>query len=687
MSYRQIKYLIIFNLIFFVFHGEGAGQVSYGGKPFPYDSRKSDKKVYQLPLFDYKWVLEEMSSEKMLDGKKPLPVGWNYEVDLNPENSGYWEIINDSIKIWRLEIYSRNAYALSVFFNQFYLDEGISLFLYDPAQSEIKGSYDHRSNKLSGTFPVSYISGERIIVELQMPLSLKNYGQLNIGRVTHYYADLFKTEDKKDGRFRTSESCNIDVNCPSGDDWQEVKRAVCRIIFTSGASSVLCSGALINNTSADGAPFLLTANHCIDNFSKAESAIFYFGYESPSCNGPDAPTDKTIAGSELKATSEDLDFSLLLLSEDIPENYEPYFAGWTISTTPSPTSVCIHHPNGDVKKISTNNNPLTSQYQPVPPKWLVDSTPNGFWRVIEWSQGATQGGSSGSPLFNNYGLIVGNLTGGDASCANPKNDYFSKFYMCWNYFVAEDMQLKPWLDKDETGKTSVPGYDPYFVPDTASTLLDLLLSSPAHQTLCAAIVSSGLSQIFDGKDFYTVFAPTDAAFQKLLPGTLELIQNYSESKLSNLVKNHIVPGSFLSSSFYSGLRLNTLADNYISISINNNNIFYDFAPLSEVDIMAGNGVLHVIDEVVLPIKEQDPFIIFPNPAIRDFWIISRYESMRGASLKVYDLQGSLVADYLIQDDKLERFNLFDLPSGIYLIQIFHEQRLFRKKLMIARPEK
>lgn len=685
----QFKYLIIITLFNFVFFADLSGQVSYGGNPLPYDKKKAGIDIRKMPLFDYNWVLKEISFEKAYDGKKPLPVGWNYTVDFNPGNSGYWEYIPDSLKVWRLEIYSENAYAISVFFNKFLLNKGVRLFLYDPEQNEIKGSYDHRSNKPSGNFPVSSIEGERIIIELQIPDSLSDFGQLNIGSVTHFYVDLYKSGTKKDSRFRTSESCNVDINCPAGDNWQEVKRSVCRIIFSSGSNSILCSGALINNTSGDGIPYLLTANHCIEKTSEANSAIFYFGYESPECNGSDGPSNKTIAGSEIKATSDSLDFSLLLLSEDIPETYNPYFAGWTTSSTPAPSSVCIHHPNGDVKKISTNNNPLTSQYQNVnPPGWLFSSTPGGFWRVIEWDQGATQGGSSGAPLLNNLGLIVGNLTGGDASCLNPKNDYFSKFHLCWDYYSLPAKQLKPWLDKDETGRTTVPGYDPYYVPDTASTLMDLITNRPELQTLSAAILSSGLSQSLEKNGQYTIFAPTNEAFNSLFPGAMDLIQSDPEGKLASLIKNHIVENIYESSSLYNGLILNTLSNIDITININNSRIFYDFACLSEFDIKASNGILHLIDQVILPLNhKEDPFVIFPNPAINEFWIITHMESMRGARLKLFNLYGSLLAEYVIQNDKLEKINLTGFPSGIYLIEIFNEQKIFNKKLMLSRPDK
>jgi len=127
--------------------------------------------------------------------------------------------------------------------------------------------------------------------------------------------------------------------------------------------------------------------------------------------------------------------------------------------------VCIHHPQGDVKKISIDNGPVTAEYQnpiPLDLHWLYDeSLPQAFWRVIKWETGTTEGGSSGSPLFNQNQLIVGNLTGGQADCSNSVNDYYSKFHMGWDYYSNYSKQLKHWLDPESTGITNLVGFNPY----------------------------------------------------------------------------------------------------------------------------------------------------------------------------------------------------------------------------------
>jgi hypothetical protein len=99
--------------------------------------------------------------------------------------------------------------------------------------------------------------------------------------------------------------------------------------------------------------------------------------------------------------------------------------------------------------------------------WLTNqSLAQAFWRVVNWETGTTEGGSSGSPLFNQNQLIVGNLTGGQADCVNSVNDYYSKLYVGWDHYAATAQQLKHWLDPINSGVTNLPGFDPFGKPDT-----------------------------------------------------------------------------------------------------------------------------------------------------------------------------------------------------------------------------
>lgn len=427
-----------------------------------------------------KAIIRSIEDDERIYGKKPLTVAIDQKVLLNPENSGNWVALQNGYKVWRLEIYSEGAEALAVFFDRFRLKEGVMLFLYTPDFEEILGGFNHLTHKFSGILQTAFLPGSRLVIELQVPEG-KEYGQLSIGSFSHAFIDIFSTYSSKDGFFGLSGDCEVDINCPEGEAWQKVKRSVCRIIFKrNDFTTELCTGTLINNTSEDGKALFYTANHCIKTDFEAQTAVLYFNYESEQCNGNDGDVSMTLSGTSVLATSDSLDFSLLLLSEDPPEEYQPYFAGWSRSLNPPLSSVTIHHPQGDVKKISRDKDRALTEYQEDnPPEWLfTGSVPGAFWRIGKWESGVTEFGSSGSPLFNQLQLITGNLTGGDAYCTYPYNDYFSKFFMNWDYYPEPGRQLKYWLDSLNTGFEFIGGYDPTEIADTFSVELFTLYPNP-----------------------------------------------------------------------------------------------------------------------------------------------------------------------------------------------------------------
>ena len=140
------------------------------------------------------------------------------------------------------------------------------------------------------------------------------------------------------------------------------------------------------------------------------SEIFYDNGEKlkggpPGCSNQDGPTYQTVQGSTLLANSSGSDFGLLRLTETIPELYDVNYAGWDATGNTPSTPVCIHHPSGDIKKI-------TFDYDNA-------SNAGNFWDINSWDDGTTEPGSSGSPLFDgNSHRIVGQLYGGIASCTN-----------------------------------------------------------------------------------------------------------------------------------------------------------------------------------------------------------------------------------------------------------------------------
>ena len=425
-----------------------SAQISEGGTPYSlkYDLR-SEIPVIEMPAFDADLQREIDEVDNEID-VKPFRFAKSFEVEADLTNSGLWETLPNGDQLWRIRIKSKGAYSLNIIFSEYYLPKGAKLFLYNSDKSFIIGAFTYKNNKQSRILPTSLIPGDEIIIEYYEPKSVEFKGFLKIGKVAHDYRGIIK----KDGQFGTSGSCNIDINCAEGADWQKEKLGVCRMII-SGTD--LCTGGLIANVKKDNTPYFLTAEHCINSESAANQTIFYFNYESPTCNGPDGSTSQTIAGADLKATTPNLDFALVEMTSNPPENYKPYFLGFDASGDPVTGAVAIHHPNGDVKKIAIDEDKLT-----------IDSYPQDYdagthWLIGRWDAGVTEGGSSGGPLFDMNKRIIGDLTGGYATCANPIKDYYQRLSNSWDDYADADKQLKHWLDPDNTGTLKVDGYDPF----------------------------------------------------------------------------------------------------------------------------------------------------------------------------------------------------------------------------------
>ena len=474
---RGIRSIIAGMVLLGVFSSVRA-QMQFPGTPVGPDKHlKAAEVMYVLPPVDPFEVQAGMETNR-INHFKSVEFALVRAVDLSPETNGSWHTGN-GIRIWQVHILSPDAFSLGLVFNEYRLKPGVKVFVYDPDLHHVKGAFTSGNNKKSGILPVGHLEGQELIVEMQVPDGLSDYGKLRIESVSHAYLDLKALADCGDepppGTFGCSQACMIDVNCEEGADWQTEKRSVVRIFTTRQ----YCSGVLVNNSAYNGTPYILTAEHCINHDFYAGRSVFLFDYESPTCFGEDGRTDRSVAGSELVAVGDSLDFSLVRLSVPPPADYNPYYAGWDRSDNQVSPTVTIHHPWGDVKKITRDAQApsVPSKPEDVPYIDLNDYHYFSFWWIKRWDLGSTQGGSSGSPLFNSNGQVIGALCGGIAKCGDsigydPErdrviynnafnyDDYFTQIRYAWDYNADAGASLRTWLDPDNTGTTSIGGYDP-----------------------------------------------------------------------------------------------------------------------------------------------------------------------------------------------------------------------------------
>lgn len=441
-------------------------------------------------------VAAYLAEDAQADKGTPFRFGATLPVDLGFEH-GQWSVAPDGARIWRLRLQSPGAYSLGLLFSQYTLPGGTALFVYGDGYAGLSGAFDDRNNKDDGEFSIMPVPGDAITLEYVEPAAVAASGlaaRLRVGGVVHDYRDLYTLIDggkTGPGPADAAGACEIDVHCPQGDNWQDEQRAVTLLII--GGS--LCTGALLNNTANDGTRYYMSAYHC----GALNNAIFRFNYEKSGCSSGIAPTNHTVQGSVQLAGNQSFDYRFVRLSSSIPSSYAPYFLGWDRSGLNPTSAVTIHHPQGDVKKISFENNLVTKA--------------GSQWHVSQWDLGVTEPGSSGCPLMTSNGRFIGQLFGGAAFCGFPFDDYYGRLDMAWPGVAS-------FLDPGATGVTAINGFDP------GGTVNPPVLSSVSPPTVQAfqggtlTLSGSNLSGVNLVTVGGTVFAP--GSFTIVNPTTITI---------------------------------------------------------------------------------------------------------------------------------------------------------------------
>ena len=447
-----MKKLYIFGLTVAIlgFSLKGFSQISQGGVPLSFQNTQFITGQVPIKVMTAVDVQQLLAQDSANDLNKDIPwrFGWNIYVSYDLTTSGVWDVLPNGGRLWRLGIKCPGALSINLTFDDYHLPPGATFFEYNADRTQVIGAFTDFNNRDDSVFATTLVKGEEIIMEYYEPKGTAFQGRVHLNRVTHGYRDAF-TYVKG---FGGSGSCNNNVHCPRADGWQNQVRSACMLV--SGGSG-FCSGALVNNTSQDGTPYILTANHC---YSSPNTWIFWFNWESPTCqNPPSSPPYNSISGATLNARNAASDFCLVKMSSTPPANFSVYYAGWNRQDTAADSGAGIHHPSGDIKKISYSSQAFASG------TW--SGTPaDSHWQVF-WSDGVTEPGSSGSPIFDQYNLLVGQLHGGPSACgASQLWDFYGKFAMSWNYGGTAATRLHDWLDPTGIAGDTLHGWDPNIVP-------------------------------------------------------------------------------------------------------------------------------------------------------------------------------------------------------------------------------
>lgn len=133
-----------------------------------------------------------------------------------------------------------------------------------------------------------------------------------------------------------------------------------------------------------------------------------------------------------------------------------------------------------------------------------------------------------------------------------------------------------------------------------NTVVDIAIGSADHSTLVTALSAADLVTTLEGNGPFTIFAPTDAAFEKLPAGTVDnLVKPENKEKLSGVLTYHVVSGNILVSDLSDGQVINTLSGEELKVSKKDGNVMINGANITTADLDGSNGVVHVIDAVLI----------------------------------------------------------------------------------------
>lgn len=414
------------------------------------------------------------------------------EVNFSLTNSGTWETLPDGSRIWRLRIVSPGATDTWLVYDRWRIAKPCELFVYTDDLTMVFGPYTCTDN-WDGTNVTPIVAGDAVTLEYVVPANQEDVGELSVMRVLHgyrYFHDPDARERNALDGFGDALECEINVNCFGY--MQEEKNAVAMIVDPWGGT---CTGTLLNNTLQNGDPLLQTAFHCING--NVSNWLFYFNYESPTCTpNQNGTLANVVANASLLMSHEESDHALLRLSTPRPAaGFVPAFMGWNRSDAPATSSYGIHHPRGDVKKaLEANGAALSSTWNGL---W-----PNSHWRTFV-SSGVSEPGSSGSPMFNQEGRVVGELHGGSSpACDRSLQAVYGKLAYAWTGGGTSDTRLSDWLDPNDSGAATTNFWQPSAPPNDSC-------GQPDFQTITTLPFHTSGSTVFATNNFNTAGCATN----------------------------------------------------------------------------------------------------------------------------------------------------------------------------------
>lgn len=365
--------------------------------------------------------------------------------------------------VWTAAFRSPGATALRLHVTGLDLPRGAALYVYNE-QGHAFGPYTGRGPLGDGVLHTNTVFGEQLTLQLEQPRGTARVPQLTVENVgvmgQRFTAPRMGPEDRggRNGiRAMLGEafcsynaSCVQNAACTNSSPVSQARDAVAGMLFQSGSGYYICTGGLVADTDTSTViPYFLTANHCVGSSGEASSLETYFDYEttcnSPNCTQPYNSTGHTV-GATILSTSSTSDYTLLRLSStpSSPDGVTTYL-GWTATAVANTNNLALYrisHPSGSPQAYS--------EHVVDTNKGTCRSWPRGNWIYSRDTYGATEGGSSGSPVVNAQGQIVGQLSGACGTNVNNNCDSTNNATVD-GAFAAYYSKVSSWLNPGSGG--------------------------------------------------------------------------------------------------------------------------------------------------------------------------------------------------------------------------------------------
>ncbi|MFC4665702.1 T9SS type A sorting domain-containing protein [Falsiporphyromonas endometrii] len=426
------------------------GQQSFGGQPLSlkFGNTLRSAQTADVRSFAVRTNLDDFLSRQdwlTRTQASPFALGVVTHADLDFASEAKKIKLENGQTVYRLLIRSEGAKEIGLTYSDFYLPQGSRLFIYSPSGEIVHGAYTTATHSEGGSFSTTPILGDQLVLEYE-PNAKGELPSLHINGIMHFARSGYSYSDAEDASQFAKE---ININCPQGDDWQDQKAGVCKMVIVDKDGTIFsCSGDLLNNTAKDFSPIIISAAHCSglrDYFEPTDDLLdqwqFYFHFEKPGCANSGTSNDalvKTMVGCRKLAFTPidgDSDGLLLKLNKEIPASYRVFYNGWDRRSHSDKDNqvdlkgvVGIHHPAGDVKKISILH--ADDEEGIVPAVWTNPLGTQDAHFTFSFNEGDTEGGSSGSSLFSQENkLVVGTLTGG-----GDGQQFYGRLSYHWDHF-------------------------------------------------------------------------------------------------------------------------------------------------------------------------------------------------------------------------------------------------------------